>query len=296
MNEVKPNSLKAWILAARPHTLPASASPVIAAWALASFHASFRLLPALICLLFALIAQIVSNLANDYFDYKKGTDNEDRLGPRRAVAEGWISPRRMLTATLLLLALDCLLGLSLVYFAGWQLIPVGILIAVFALAYSGGPYPLAYHGWGDVCVFVFFGLVPVVFTFYVQALAVTGDVVLVGAALGLVSINILVANNYRDRETDRASGKKTTIVLFGARFGRCFYLFNGVFAVILCQYFWKESAPFAALLPALYLLLHIMTWRKLVRIDRGKALIPVLQETARNVFFFAALLSLGLLI
>lgn len=292
--QVKPNSPRAWLLATRPHTLPASASPVLAASALAAFHGSFRLVPALICLVFALVAQVVSNLANDYFDYKKGADNEERLGPPRAVTEGWISPRRMLTVTLALLAFDCLLGLSLVWFAGWQLISVGVLIAVFALAYSGGPYPLAYHGWGDVCVFIFFGLVPVVFTFYVQTLVISPDALLVGAALGLVSINILVANNYRDRDTDRAAGKKTTIVLFGARFGRYFYLLNGIIAVILCQYFWKVDAPFAALLPCIYLFLHLFTWRKMLRINQGKALIPVLQETARNVFLFSILLSAGL--
>lgn len=296
MENIRKNSIQAWILAARPHTLAASASPVIVGSALAWHHFSFNWLPALICLIFALIAQIVSNFANDYFDYKKGIDNQERLGPKRAVAEGWISPKSMLLATLGLLCFDGLLGLTLVYFAGWELIIIGIIIGVFALAYSGGPYPLSSNGWGDVCVIIFFGIVPVGFTYYVQSLQWTTETSLCGIAMGLIITNILVANNYRDRDTDKKSGKRTSIVLFGEKFGRYFYLFNGIVAVICCQYFWFSGAIWAALLPFAYLPVHLVTWRKMVRIFKGKELIGVLQDTSRNVLLFAVLLSIGLII
>ncbi|MDR0683375.1 MAG: 1,4-dihydroxy-2-naphthoate polyprenyltransferase [Dysgonamonadaceae bacterium] len=296
MENVERHPPRAWILAARPHTLPASASPVIVGWALAFSAQSFHLIPALICLLFALIAQVISNFANDYFDYKKGIDNEERLGPKRAVAEGWIKPKTMLRATLGLLALDGLLGLSLIYYGGWQLIIIGAIIGLFALAYSGGPYPLSSHGWGDICVLIFFGIVPVGFTYYVQALQWTTAVTLCGVAVGLVVINIMVANNYRDRDTDRKTGKITTVVLFGERFGRYFYLFNGLAAVLLCQYFWFTGNYFVALLPILFIPIHFFTWRKMVCIYEGKALVVILQETARNALIFSLLLSVGLIL
>jgi 1,4-dihydroxy-2-naphthoate octaprenyltransferase len=292
---VKKNSLQAWWLAVRPKTLAAAITPVIVACALASRDGAFHLRPALICFVFALLAQIISNLANDYFDYRKGSDNEERLGPQRAVAQGWIKPGVMLSVTLVLLAVDLCIGLLLVRYGGWLLVGVGALIALFALAYSGGPYPLAYHGWGDVCVFVFFGIVPVGFTYYVQAQTWTTGATLCGAACGLVIINILVANNYRDRETDAKAGKRTSIVRFGERFGRYFYLCNGVVAVLCCQYFWLSGSYAAALLPIAYLLVHIRTWREMISIGKGQALIVILGKTARNALIFGILLSIGLL-
>ncbi len=296
MENSENNSFKAWLLAARPHTLSASVCPVIVASSLAYSVHSFHWMPALICFFFALIAQIISNFANDYFDYKKGIDNEERLGPKRAVAEGWIKPKSMLRAVLGLLIIDGLLGLTLVYYGGWQLIIVGLIIGIFALAYSGGPYPLSSRGWGDVCVLFFFGIIPVRFTYYVQALSWTWAATICGVAMGLVIVNILVANNYRDRDTDKKAGKKTTIVLFGERFGRYFYLINGLVAVLACQAFWFTDSIYAAILPILYLPFHIQTWRKMIRIFKGKELIPVLQNTSKNVLIFAILLSIGLIV
>jgi 1,4-dihydroxy-2-naphthoate octaprenyltransferase len=242
------------------------------------------------------IAQVISNFANDYFDYKKGSDKEDRLGPPRAVNEGWISPRTMLYAALGLLIADCALGLLLVQYGGWQLIPIGISIALFALAYSGGPYPLAYHGWGDVCVLVFFGIVPVGFTYYVQSLQWTFPATISGIATGLVIINILVANNFRDRFSDKKAGKKTSIVLFGEKFGIYFYLLNGIVAVVCCQYFWVEKTIGAALLPFVYLFFHIKTWKEMIAIGQGERLIGILGQSARNVLIFGLMLALGLLL
>jgi 1,4-dihydroxy-2-naphthoate octaprenyltransferase len=238
-------------------------------------------------------AQIVSNFANDYFDYAKGVDNKDRSGPRRAVAEGWIAPKTMLRATAGLLAADMALGLSLVWYGGWALIPVGIAIALVAVAYSGGAYPLSHHGWGDLCVFVFFGIVPVGFAYYVQALRWTMPATLCGAAMGLVNINILVANNYRDRFTDAATGKRTTVVLFGEKFGRRFYLFNGIIAVLCCLYLPTEKT-WTAFLPMIYLFFHVATWREMVKTGSGKQLTGILGKTARNVLIFGLLLAIEL--
>ena len=293
---IEKNSLQAWFLATRPKTLPAAATPVIVACALAFHDKSFQWEPALICLLFALIAQVIANFANDYFDYKKGSDNKERLGPKRAVAEGWIAPEIMLRVTTILLIVDLSLGLLLLHYGGWKLIFVGLFVAIFALAYSGGPYPLSYNGFGDVCVFVFFGIVPVGFTYYVQTLQWTLPATICGACVGLVIINILIANNYRDRFSDAKTNKKTTVVLFGEKFGQWFYLLNGVIAVCGCQYFWLEKTIWAALLPIVFLIFHIRTWKEMITINQGKALIGILEKTARNALIFGGTLSAGLLL
>jgi len=293
---VEKNSFRVWLLATRPKTLPAAATPVVVACALAYHDNGFQWKPALICLLFALIAQIIANYVNDYYDYKKGTDNEERMGPKRAVAEGWIAPELMLKVTVALLIIDLSLGLLLLNYGGWKLILVGLFIAIFAFAYSGGPYPLAYNGLGDVSVFIFFGIVPVGFTYYVQTLQWTLPATICGASVGLVIINILVANNYRDRFSDAKTGKKTSIVLFGEKFGQWFYLLNGVVAVVCCQYFWLEKSKWAALLPIVFLIFHFRTWNEMVSIYQGRALIGTLEKSARNALIFGTLLSIGLLI
>ncbi|MEG1574937.1 MAG: 1,4-dihydroxy-2-naphthoate octaprenyltransferase, partial [Bacteroidales bacterium] len=160
--------IKDWFLAARPKTLLVGVAPVLTGSALAYSFGRFNWIPAMICLVFALLAQISSNFINDYYDFKKGTDREDRVGPERAVAAGKITPRAMLRATVITILLALLIGSSLICYGGWWLIPVGALVAIFAFAYSGGPYPLSYHGLGDVAVLIFYGVVPVTFTYYVQ--------------------------------------------------------------------------------------------------------------------------------
>lgn len=295
MTDVKQNSVKAWLLAARPKTLAAGSVPVLVASGLAVHYGRFQWIPALLCLLFALLAQIASNFSNDYFDYVKRTDNEHRLGPARAVASGWISPKRMLVGTLVVIGLACLFGLGLVYYGGWEMIAVGVCCVLALLAYTAGPWPLAYNGLGDLFVLTFFGFVAVVFSFYVQTGTFEPLVFLAGAIVGLPAVNILVLNNYRDRDNDAACRKRTTIVLFGEAFGRYFYLSNGFLAVLLCLFFWKESV-WAAILPALYLIPHHATWRKMCRIREGKALNALLGETARNLLIIGLLFTIGLLL
>lgn len=290
-NNVTP--LKAWLEAARPKTLTASLSPVLLGTALAVHTGVFRPVAALLCLLVGLSAQIASNFANDYFDYKKGADRADRLGPPRAVASGWITPQAMLLATIKMLAVTCLCGVCLLYFAGWEIIGVGVAVVIFALAYSAGPFPLAYNGLGDVCVLLFYGVVPVCFTYYVQAGGFTLQVFELSLALGFLSINILVVNNYRDYEQDKATGKRTTVVIFGKRFAAGFYLFNGV-AALACAF--PLLVRYPAWLPFLlvFAVLFFTSWRELQK-KTGKALNRVLAHTARNVLLYALFLTLVLI-
>lgn len=295
METVAKNSFKAWLLAARPKTLAAGSVPVLVASALAASMGKFQLVPAILCLIFALLAQVASNFANDYFDFVKKTDNEDRLGPARAVASGWIDPHQMLIGLAVTITVACLFGLGLIYYGGWAMVLVGVVSVISLLAYTAGPWPLAYHGLGDLFVLVFFGFVAVVFSYYVQAGSFHSYAFVTGAMVGLQAVNILVLNNYRDRDTDKASGKKTTIVLLGEPFGRWFYLANGLAACLIGLLLWPVSL-WAALLPLLYLWPHYTTWRKLVAIRQGRALNSLLWETSRNLLLLGLLISIGMLV
>lgn len=241
----KPSSASSWKEAMRPRTLPASIAGVAAGAGCACYHHGFRLLPMLICLLFALLAQIASNFANEYYDYRNGLDRKGREGFRRGVTEGDISPGAMKRATYATLGCAALLGCSLIIWGGWWLVPVGILIALFAIGYSAGPYPLSHHGLGDVAVVVFFGLVPVIFTDYVQTgtLYLDRTTVCSAIAIGLLTSNILIVNNYRDRDDDAAVGKRTTVVIFGRKTMGAVYALNYVAAAILLIFSTSEAAP-----------------------------------------------------
>ena len=296
MENVKTNSIKAWILAARPKTLAAAATPVLLGCALAYTAGTFQWIPAILCFLFAFSMQIDANFINDYYDYLKGSDREDRLGPERACAQGWITLSAMKKGMIFITLLSCFWGLLLLRYCGLEMIPVGLLCVLFAFLYTAGPYPLAYHGWGDVLVIVFFGFVPVGCTYYTMAHDWTWNVTIACAACGLVSDLLLMLNNYRDREQDKISGKRTLIVRFGEKAGRYAYLALGILAVGLCAFYAFNGYLMASLLPVLFLILHFTTWREMVRIYQGKALNIVLGKTARNIVVFGILLSLGLIL
>ena len=296
MGTVQTNSIKAWILAARPKTLAAAATPVLLGCSLAYTDGHFQWIPALLCFLFAFSMQIDANFINDYYDYLKGSDREDRLGPERACAQGWITLSAMKKGMLFTTLLSCLWGLLLLKYCGIEMIPVGLLCVLFAFLYTAGPYPLAYHGWGDVLVIVFFGFVPVGCTYYTMAHGWTWNVTIACAACGLVSDLLLMLNNYRDREQDKISGKRTLIVRFGEPAGRWAYLLLGIVAVALCSYYASNGYLGATLLPLLFLIPHFFTWREMVHIFKGKELNIVLGKTARNIVLFGLLLSLGLIL
>lgn len=296
MEKVKENSPKAWLLAARPKTLAGAATPVIIGSSIAFADGKFQWIPALICLLFAFLMQIAANFINDLFDFLKGTDRSDRLGPERACAQGWISPKAMKTGIFVTTLLACASGSILLFYAGWELIVIGTVCILFAFLYTTGPYPLSYHGWGDILVLVFFGFVPVGCTYYVQTHSWTPTVTVASFVCGLVIDTLLVVNNYRDRGTDAKSGKKTIIVRFGEPFGRYLYLLLGITASLLCLFFLKEGWVYAALLPQIYLIPHFLTWRKMVRLHQGKALNIILGETSRNMLLLGILLSAGMIL
>jgi len=293
--------LKIWLECFRLRTLPVSMSGVIIAIGLAKFNHEFKWLPALLCLVFAMLAQIVSNMANEYFDYLKGTDKPGRVGPRRGVTEGDIKPGTLRNATFGLLAVTCAVGCCLIPYGGWWLLPAGIVIALAALAYSTGPYPLSYHGLGELTVFIFFGIVPVNLTYYVQALEFHPMALLMSVTIGLLGVNVLLVNNYRDIEDDREAGKRTSAVIFGRKPVAFSYLLNGYAGMAVLTAFWiivalTRALPlWTLLIPVIYLVLHTCTWYKLTRRD-GAALNPLLGETARNMLIFTLLLTIVLII
>lgn len=293
---VKTNSIKAWVLAARPKTLTGAAIPVMLGCALAYTYGHFNVAAAVLCFLFAFLMQIDANFINDLFDFLKGTDREDRLGPERACAQGWISPKAMKTGICVTTILAGITGLSLLNFGGWKLIPVGLACMIFAFLYTAGPYPLAYHGWGDVLVLVFFGFVPVGCTYYVMSHGWNTSVTVASLACGLIIDTLLMINNFRDREQDAISGKKTIVVRLGAKAGLILYFLLGLAACWLCFYFLTIGKIYAVLLPQFYLVMHIMTTIKMAKINKGKALNMILGETSRNMLIFGIMLTLGLVL
>lgn len=296
MENVKTNSIKAWVLAARPKTLAAAATPVLLGCSLAASDGWLQFIPALLCFLFAFTMQIDANFINDFFDYLKGSDREDRLGPERACAQGWITLNAMKHGIASATILSCIWGVIILFFSGLEMIPVGLLCILFAFLYTAGPYPLAYHGWGDVLVIIFFGFVPVGCTYYTMCHDWTWSVTIACMASGLVSDLLLMLNNYRDRDQDKISGKKTLVVRLGALAGRWMYLSLGLIACMLCLLFVITGHLWAAILPQLFLVPHLNTWQHMVKINKGKELNKVLGETARNIALFGILLSLGLIL
>jgi len=282
--------IKDWIEAIRPKTLPASASPVLVAGAYGWYFNRLNIAVIGICLIFAILAQIASNLANDYFDFVKGIDDEQRTGPKRAVSSGTISPKRMLRASLATLGAASAVGCTLIYYGGWILLPIGVIIALFALAYSAGPFPLSSHGLGDLTVFLFFGIIAVDLTYYIQAGGVETMVWLGSVAIGLLSVNILLVNNYRDMENDAKAHKITTVVMFGRQWAELTYLVNGIAAVWAASY----ERPVTAIFLIPYLVLHLLTFGEMRR-KRDFELNPILGKTARNLLLFSILLIVSLI-
>ena len=293
--------LKIWIECARLRTLPVSLSGVVIAIALTWWMGKVQWIPALLCVVFALLAQVVSNFANEYFDYLHGADKVGRVGPRRGVTEGDIRPSTLKWVTIVTLIVDALVGLCLIPYGGWWMLPLGIVIALAAIAYSAGPYPLSYHGLGELAVFIFFGVVPVIFTHYVQTRHFHPFVILTGMAVGFMAVNVLLVNNYRDVDDDREAGKRTSVVIFGRKPAAAAYLINGYVAMSLLSPMWILAAlgqgglQWTLVAPVIYLILHTVAWFRLTRRD-GAALNPLLGATARNMLIFTILLTVALIL
>lgn len=298
--EVKKDSMKAWLLAARPKTLSGAAVPVMIGLALAWTDAEAHYMPgtfswtaAVLCLLFAFIMQIDANFVNDFVDYARGTDDrETRLGPERACTQGWVSIDKMKQAIAGTTCLACLVGLPLVWYGGLEMIAVGALCVLFCFLYTTH---LSYMGLGDVLVLVFFGLVPVCITYYIQLHTVTAEVVVAAVACGLVIDALLLVNNFRDRDTDLKAGKRTLVVRIGAKCSLLLYLGVGIIACVLGVFFGLNGHWMAFVLPLLYLVLHLLTYLKMKKIWHGRALNECLGETARNIFIYGLMVSIGYL-
>lgn len=294
VNSTTPSFWRVWIEAARPRTLPAAIIPVLVGTALAAAHGLAHYGRAGICLAFALLVQIGTNFANDYFDFVKGADTVTRVGPRRAVAAGLVSPRTMLIATVLVLAVAFLAGLLLVREGGWILLVIGVVSIVCAIAYTGGPFPLGYNGLGDLFVFIFFGLVAVDTTFFVQTGFIGTDVTSCAAAIGLLAANILVANNYRDMETDAVAGKKTLVVRFGRKFAVWQYALSVICALLCPVALFLYGYRWPVLLPLLLAPWAAKLSRRLARSRDPLEQIALLGSTAKFLALFGLLLTVGI--
>ncbi|MCP4755437.1 MAG: 1,4-dihydroxy-2-naphthoate polyprenyltransferase [Proteobacteria bacterium] len=289
-------SLQVWILAIRPRTLPAALAPVAVGTALAFADLHFRLFPALAALAVSLLLQIGVNLANDYFDCVKGIDTEERLGPVRVTQSGLIPPQTVRTGMHSVLALAAAFGAYLVFVGGWPILLLGIAAVLAALAYSGGPFPLASNGLGDLFVFIFFGLVAVGGTYYVQALQLPLRVAIIAVPVGLLTTAILVVNNLRDIETDRKAGKVTLAVILGKRGSRVEYSLLLAVAYAIPVVLWSlETLSGWILLHLISLPLAFPTIRTVWR-HRGPVLNRALVGTARLSLVFSLLLSVGLIL
>lgn len=295
---VKTNSVKAWLLATRPKTLSAAAVPVMigAAFAWRNTSEQFNWIPAILCLLFAWIMQIDSNLVNDYFDFKKGNDDETRLGPKRACSEGWITSDAMVWGILITTLLGCMTGIPLILYGGLEMVMVGIACVVFCFLYTT---LFSYHGLGDILVLLFFGIIPVCCTYYVcmplHQQIPTGEVIASSIACGLAIDALLIVNNYRDIDNDRSNGKITLAVRLGESKTRRLYESIGYIAagiMIILVFF--DLYQIDKLIPTyalylIYIILHRQSYKEMKRINKGAKLNQVLGLTARNILVFGLL-------
>jgi len=296
VSEARPVGLQTWLLAARPKTLPAAAAPVVVGTAVAIHEGAFRLGPALAALLGALLIQVGTNFANDVFDYKKGADASGRLGPLRVTQAGLLTPGQVMAGMGLTFGLAALMGVYLIAVSGWPILAVGLLSIASGIAYTGGPFPLGYHGLGDLFVFLFFGLAAVCGTYYVQAGAVSAAAVWAALPLGVLTTNILVVNNLRDIHTDRAAGKRTLAVRLGVRGTRAEYVLLLGVAYLSPALMWLLDVTTPWVLAAWLSLPWVPTPLRLVLREEGRVLNRALAETARLELVYGLALALGFVV
>ena len=286
--------MKNWLLAARPKTLPAAISPVILGSALAYNDGYFHFFICAMTILAAVLIQVGANFANDVFDFEKGSDREDRLGPTRSTQSGLISPEKMKKAMWQTFALAICVGSFLAFIGGWPIVIIGLSSIAAGIAYTGGPFPLGYHGFGDVFVFIFFGLIAVPGTYFLQSGTVNALSLYMGAAMGMMSTAILVVNNLRDLDADKLSGKRTLAVRFGKKFSKIQYSTLILIPFLLPLYVWWNVENKLSLLITLFALPIAFHLIKQVYSLTGKNLNHVLVRTARFLFIFTLLFSAGL--
>lgn len=286
----------AWILASRPRTLAAALMPVLVGTSIAIRDGVFHPTAAIVALLCSLLIQIGTNLVNDLFDFLHGTDKKDRIGPTRATVSGLLSKHEMKLGIYFTYSLSFVLGLYLVYLGGIFILLIGIFSIIAGIAYTAGPFPLAYNGLGDIAVFIFFGLVGTVGTYYVQANEFSAMTFWSSIPVGALITNILVVNNYRDREEDHSNGKNTLAVIFGDKFARFQYVFFMIlsYAILFVVYFtFKKSL--LIFLPLLSLPLSVKLVRMIFTL-RGRELNKTLELTAKLSALYGLLFAAGILL
>lgn len=299
---------EAWLIAARPHTLPVAAAPILVAVGLAVRDGVFAPLPAFAAFVGAALIQVGTNFANDYYDAVQGADTDEREGFTRVTAGGLIEPGEVKRATYLTFGAAVLVGTYLVSVGGVPILLVGLLSVASGIAYTGGPYPLGYHGLGDLFVFVFFGVVAVTGAYYVQAVTVLASGVPVWPPAGTVTVasavaslpiaaiatNILVVNNVRDREEDAKTGKRTLAVRFGYGFSRVQYVALFALAYAVPAWFYARNGDPAVFLPYLSLPMAASLSRTLYSRTDGDALNPALSRNGQLLALYAVLFGVGL--
>lgn len=294
MNQV-PYEWKTWLLAIRPRTLPAAAAGVVMGAALAWHDGYFRLDATLVCLCTALLLQIGSNLANDVFDFERGTDTAERLGPTRVTQAGMLTPKQVKAGMLVVFGCSAVLGLYLAWLGGWVIILLGAAAIISAIAYTGGPFPLGYYGLGDLFVFLFFGLAAVAGTYYIQASSVSSAAWWMSISPGLLITAILVVNNLRDIDNDRKAGKHTLAVRLGEQGTKLQYISCMVVAyLVLIPVTWAGMIPWSALTAYLSLPLAAQA-TKVVLTQTGRPLNMALAKTGQTALVFSLLFWMGLL-
>ncbi len=290
------NKALVWIMAARPKTLFAAFAPVIVGASLAVAEKKFDPVSSFIALLCSLLIQVATNYTNDLYDHLKGADTKERVGPKRALNEGWVSVSQMKTAIYLTFGTAFLMGLYLVYVGGPFILAIGILSIIAGFMYTGGPFPLAYNGLGDLFVFLFFGFVGTIGTYFINTSVVSSQALLASIPVGALVTNILVVNNYRDFEQDRKAGKRTLAVMFGKNFalGEYLILLGSSFAVPLIMFLYYDLSAWIFLpyltLPFAYKLIIMLLNR------HGSELNPALELTAKLSAIYGVLFSVGLLL
>lgn len=291
---VKPGSFGAWILALRPATLPLAAAPVLVGGAICAREGIVRPVALVLAGLGAMLLQIGANLANDVFDYEKGADTEERLGPTRVTQAGLLTPRAVKTGMIVSFVLATLVGLYLMAIGGLPIVAIGVLSILSAIAYTGGPFPLGYNGLGDVFVLAFFGFAAVCGTTLVGLGRVPPVALIASVPVGALATAVLVVNNVRDHETDVRAGKRTLVVRFGRRFGVVEYgallvaAYGAPVALVV-----RGLADVLALLPLVTLPIGLRLW-KAVHEERGAELNPRLAATAKLTLLFSLLFAIGL--
>ena len=289
-----PNVFKIWIMAIRPKTLWAAVAPVIIGTAMAYADGKANWFAAVVTLFAAVMIQIGTNFANDYFDYLQGADTRERLGPTRVTQAGLVSPQTMKYAFIGVFLLAFTAGMYLVWLGGLPILLVGLVSILFGILYTGGPYPLGYNGLGDIFVLIFFGPVAVGGTYYVQALEMNSIVLFAGLAPGLISTALLTVNNLRDVETDRRAGKRTLTVRFGVNFARMEYLLSIVIASLLpAALAFHKNGNYYSIAAIAVLFLAIPSIRLVFRESGTPVLNKALGETGKLLLIYSILFSIG---